>query len=310
VAAAVTTTLRLGTFTKSVVLAVARETDLLSMAGLEVEEVSVVSSPAQFSALAAGELDAVLTSPDNVLLYSAGTPNPVGRLLDLTMYAGIDHGTGLSLWAAPGVDAATATALTMAVDVPTSGFAFAGFALAQRCGLCRDDLTVVALGSTPNRARALIAGECDITILNASNELRAAASGCTMLGSVTAVGPYLGTVLAGRRGELVSDLRRLRTALLAAIHSVLTTSSDEWLLDLIASTVELTPDQARQHLEVLRSTSDGLVATGEIDEGSLRGLLQLRAAAGDTTVSFDPHVDGRALVDEGFWMESGGPDVG
>ena len=302
-AAAVTTTLRLGTFTKSVVLAVARETNLLSMAGLDVEEISVVSSPAQFTALATGELDAVLTSPDNVLLYSAGTPNPLGRLLELTMYAGIDHGTGLSLWAAPGVDVATATPLTMAVDVPTSGFAFAGFALAQQCGLRREDLTVVALGSTPNRARALMAGECDITILNASNELRAAAAGCTLLGSVTAMGPYLGTVLAGRRGELVGEIRRLRTALLGAVHSIVTTSSDEWLVELLASTVELTPEQARQHLDVLRSRSDGLVTSGEIDEASLQGLLRLRAAAGETTVSFDPHVDGRALVDEGFWME-------
>ena len=304
------TTLHVGTFTKSVVLAVARETNLLTMAGLEIEEVSVVSSPAQFSALANGELDAVLTSPDNVLLYSAGTPNPVGRLLDLTMYAGIDHGTGLSLWAAPGVDIEATSPLTMAVDVPTSGFAFAGFVLAERCGLRRDTLNVVALGSTPNRARALMAGECDITLLNASNELRAAAAGCSLLGTVTAMGPYLGTVLAGRRGELVGEIRRLRTVLLSAMHSVLTTTSDDWLLRLISSTVEVNLDQARAHLDVLRSASDGLVASGEIDEASLRVLLELRAAAGDATVSFDPHVDGRHLVDDGFWMESGASDVG
>ena len=57
-----TAPLRIGTFTRSLLLDVARAAGHLEHAGIDVVEGSVPSSPAQFSALVAGELDIVLTS--------------------------------------------------------------------------------------------------------------------------------------------------------------------------------------------------------------------------------------------------------
>ncbi|HXA62482.1 MAG TPA: hypothetical protein VNW94_25305, partial [Streptosporangiaceae bacterium] len=60
---------RLGVFSPSVVLGVARACGALAEAGLHVEEIPVTSSSQQFALLFAGGLDAVFTSPDNVLAY-------------------------------------------------------------------------------------------------------------------------------------------------------------------------------------------------------------------------------------------------
>ncbi len=87
-----------GQFSESPVLLAARGLGLLDEAGLEVRTERVRSSPGQFEALASGELDLAVTSPDNVLLYGTTEHNPIGRRLDLTMPRAIDRGLGLTLF--------------------------------------------------------------------------------------------------------------------------------------------------------------------------------------------------------------------
>jgi hypothetical protein len=61
--------IHIGTFTRSLLIQIARVTGSLQRAGLEVKESLVASSPAQFKSLEAGEFDLVMTSPDNALAY-------------------------------------------------------------------------------------------------------------------------------------------------------------------------------------------------------------------------------------------------
>ena len=191
------TRLRIGTFTPSLLIDLARSTGRLDRADLEVAEFPVPSSPAQFRSLEAGEFDVVMTSPDNVLAYRFLRANPLQRNLPVEILAGIDRGLGLSLWLAPSVPGIEAVRdRVVGVDVPQSGFAFVAFDLLERAGLRRDDYTVESLGSTPRRAAALTEGTCAATVLNAGNELRAKAAGCHVVSTVADIGPYLGTVMA------------------------------------------------------------------------------------------------------------------
>ena len=64
-------------------------------------------------------------------------------------------------------------------------------------------------GSTPARAEALLATSCSATILNAGNELRAEREGCSRVGVVSDIGPYLGTVVAALETE-DDDVRETR----------------------------------------------------------------------------------------------------
>ncbi|HEY6744757.1 MAG TPA: hypothetical protein VI357_03470 [Mycobacteriales bacterium] len=265
--------LTLGTFTPSVLLRVARRTGRLDDAGLVVTESAVPSSPGQFAALLDGSLDAVLTSPDNVLAYRYSPTNPLQRTADARMVSAVDRGMGLGLYARCSPEDLRGAAF--GVDVPTSGFAFAMYALAESIGLDRGDYELVTLGSTPRRLRALLAGECAATMLNAGNELHAEAAGLTALATVKdTLPPYLGTVLAvvGDAGA-AAPLARVLTATAAEIAGG---GLDGEVVAEAGAALELPEDLARRYLARLRDPADGLVPDGVVDPESIRTLVDLR----------------------------------
>ena len=89
----------------------------------------------------------------------------------------------------------------LAVDVPTSGFAFVAYELLARLGLrAGQDYEVSPCGTTPRRATALITGECTMTVLNAGNDLRAEAAGCVRLSRADVARP-VPRHRAGRHGD-------------------------------------------------------------------------------------------------------------
>ncbi|MDA2889468.1 hypothetical protein PDG61_00935 [Mycolicibacterium sp. BiH015] len=265
----------LGVFSPSVLLDVARTTGALAAAGLDVRDVPVPSSPAQFASLRSGEFDAVFTSPDNVLAYRFLPANPLGELLDVEIVAGLDRGLGLSLAARPGLDGLLSGG-RLAVDIPNSGFAFVCYALLEEIGSSRDDFEIVVLGSTPKRAASLRAGECDVTVLNAGNELAARAGGCALLADVTLLGPYLGTVLARVRGAAgVGEIERLQRVLAEVAGRISVGELDDAAADSASRLLHLSPDSAAEHVAVLRDPSRGLI-DGAVDSASLHTLVGLR----------------------------------
>ena len=135
------------------------------------------SSPGQFCALLDGELDAALTSPDNVLAYRFSPTNPLGAHRRRP-----DRG-GCRPRPRPGAVRAGRAGRqlrggTFGVDVPGSGFAFAMYALAESVGARPGRLRA---GSprlhSEAAARRCCAASATATMLNAGNELHAEAAG-------------------------------------------------------------------------------------------------------------------------------------
>lgn len=244
---------RLGVFSPSVVLGVAAASGALERAGLAIEEVPATSSTQQFADLLAGQLDAVFTSPDNVLAHS-------GELL-------------------------------------------------ARQGLrAGRDYEVLAYGSTPRRAAALAAGECAMSVLNAGNDLRAEAAGCTRLSRASSLGRYIGTVLAAP-GPSVEDestpLRALTAVVLATCRALAAGRLRELATDVTATRLGLGLDGVRRYLETLSDPREGLVPDGRVDTGSLETLRWLRSRYGDGGPALAALVEpGSGLVDERFLAES------
>ena len=270
--------IKLGVFSPSVVLDVARSSGRLAEAGVEVHDTPVPSSPAQFSSLRAGEYDAVFTSPDNVLAYRFLPANPLGELLDVEILAGLDRGLGLSLAVRPGLgDVSELAGGRFGVDVPTSGFAFVGYGLLAELGVAHDDVEIVTLGSTPKRAKALQTGGCDATVLNAGNELAAQAAGCALLADVTRLGPYLGTVVA-RLGDApaAAAVDRMVAALVDTARSISAGELDSEATESAARLLALDADGAARHLAVLRDPARGLIDDGSVDVAALATLVGLR----------------------------------
>ncbi|MEV6488273.1 hypothetical protein AB0M20_06500 [Actinoplanes sp. NPDC051633] len=252
--------LHVGTFTPSVLLRVARRTGRLIT---EVDEVPVASSPAQFAALADGSLDAALTSPDNVLRHR-GT-------IDVRVLSAIDQGMGLALYSR--LEPAELRGKTFGVDVPTSGFALAMYAIAESLGLTRDDYELVALGSTPKRLTALRDGRCAATMLNAGNELHAEAAGFRVLGR--APQPYLGTVLVSR-----TDQDALAEALTATAAAICDRELDDEVIDEARTALRLTDELAARYLDRLTSPTEGLVRDGRVDPAAMATIEDLRRRYG------------------------------
>jgi ABC-type nitrate/sulfonate/bicarbonate transport system substrate-binding protein len=274
----VTRQLVVGAFSPSVVLRVSRRLGLLDERNLDVTESPVASSPAQFRALIDGDLDAALTSPDNVVAYRFDPNNPLGETADARIVAAIDRGLGLGVYARPGItSAADLKGATVGVDVAGSGFAFGLYALLESLGLDRDDYRVVALGSTPRRLDALLAGECDATMLNAGNELRAEDAGSVRLAGLADVcSPYLGTVLStvgDRKRPLVETLA---DALRAAIGEISAGNADDITAEEAAAALRLTDTLAARYLERLKDPEEGLVIGGMVDREAMGTVVGLR----------------------------------
>jgi hypothetical protein len=280
----VQTKMVVGAFTPSVLLRVADRAGHLDQEQLAVQEVLVTSSPAQFRALIDGELHAGFTNPDNVVAYRFCPENPLGRTADVKIVSAVDRGLGLGLYARTAMGPAELRAASWAVDVPTSGFAFILFALAESLGLTRDDYEVIPLGSTPQRLDALLAGRCDVTMLNAGNELRAEAAGCHLLARVSEVcSPYLGTVLAIAGDDHLDSSRRLARALNKTAIRVLGGELDDLATAEAAAALDLEPALARRYVARMQDQSDGLVPDGRAGVPELALVLDLRRRYGRST---------------------------
>jgi hypothetical protein len=272
------TTVRLGTFTRSVVLDVARTTGTLFAARITVVETAVVSSPGQFAGLRDGKLDLVVTSPDNVVAYQYLATNPLGATIDLRIPAAVDRGLGQALCLRPGLER-IADVRSLGVDVPDSGFAFLAYDMIRRAGRDPGDLDIQVLGATPRRREALLAGACDATILGSGNELTALAGGATAAGRAVDDGPYLGAVLARRAAGAHDAIDRLAGILVDTAADIVSGALSAEAQASAERVLSLPPELARRHVAVLRDARSGLIADGRLDAASLARVVSLRAAS-------------------------------
>jgi ABC-type nitrate/sulfonate/bicarbonate transport system substrate-binding protein len=274
----VTRQLVVGAFSPSVLLRVSRRLGLLEQRGLDVREEPVTSSPAQCRALLAGDLDAALTSPDNVIAYRFVPGNPLGETADVRIVAAVDRGLGLGVYGRPGLtSAADLKGAKIGVDVPGSGFAFALYALLESLGLRRDDYHVVTLGSTPRRLDALLAGDCDATMLNAGNELRAEYAGAVRLAGLAEVcHPYLGTVLSTVGDHRRADVEGLAGALREAARTIAGGNADQFVVEEASEALRLPDALAARYLDRLKHPAEGLVVDGTIDLEAMETVVNLR----------------------------------
>ncbi|MFI7700223.1 ABC transporter substrate-binding protein [Nonomuraea sp. NPDC049480] len=260
---------------------------------MDVAEEPVASSPAQFRALLDGALDAALTSPDNVIAHRSAA--------DVRIVSAVDRGLGLALYARPGLTSpAQLKGEVIGVDVPRSGFAFALYTILDSLGLRgpqAGDYRLVALGSTPRRLEALLAGECAATMLNAGSDLRAEQAGAVRVAALSDVcRPYLGTVLCGVGPN--PGVRALAAALREATAAILRGDADDVVIEEAATALRLPAEAATRYLQRLKDPDEGLVADGRADAESLSTVLALRRRYA-TVPDGDPH----DLLDRG---EDGG----
>lgn len=269
-------TLRLAVFSPSVLLTVASELGYLDM--VDVISLPVPASPDQFRMLREGEVDAGLTSPDNVLRFRYSSEHPLGEEQDIRILAALDRGLGLSLFGpreARSLDDLRGGRL--GVDVAASGFAFAAYEMLRLRGWRHaKDYQVVELGSTPRRREALAEGRCDFTLLNAGVDLLAEQTGLRRLARLsTAIGPYLGTVLVctgATCARTPTPLRTVTRGMRAAADALLSGRAGDQAAEVAERLLGLGHPWAQRFVETLLSADEGLVHDPRLQSRTDAGL--------------------------------------
>lgn len=137
------------------------------------------SSDAQFTALVAGEADAVVTAMDNVIGWNR-RPGPQ----DFRVVAQVERTTPLVLIAAPGrISIAELRGANLLVDSVDNGFVIALRAMLRAAGIdqtCR----LTPAGGVTERYEALLAGRGDATLLGQPFARQAVEAGLAQVASV------------------------------------------------------------------------------------------------------------------------------
>lgn len=277
--AAENNTIKIGQFSESAVLAVARAKKLDEKYGINWETQRVPSSPAQFESLSSGEIDIAITSPDNVLLYATTDKNPIGRQLQLRILRTIDRGMGLALYTSEDItEASQLRGTTLGVDVPNSGFAFLLFALAQKLGVAREDYELESIGATPKRLSAVETKTVSATILNAETAVQAEQLGLRKWASSIDVSDnYLGTVLTQIDASMNPNTEKF-LELWEEATSIILSSSNSELVELLKTDF---PKLANpEYVSLLQSEDYGLLRDAKASEEQLSALVQIRSDFG------------------------------
>lgn len=269
------TEIRLSRFSSSPVLAVAGRLGILADYDLELTETIVGSSREQFADLAAGKYDVVLTSPDNVLRHLGTNPG-------LRMLRGVDHGLGLSLMSMPGLDTVSDLAgHRIGVDAPDSGFALVFYEILSAAALGAGSVTLVELGTTPMRTRALAADQCAATMLNAGHDVLAERAGANRLVRASQLlGPYLGSVLATAvpaATESASGITDFLRAWDEAVAAAMSPANEELVIAEITTALRCEVEAATEFYATLLDPTEGLIPDGAVEGEPLETVRRLRA---------------------------------
>lgn len=275
---------KIGQFSESPVLAMARALGLDDKYSVQWSTERVPSSPSQFQSLADGAIDLAITSPDNVLLYATTAANPIKMKLPVKFLRTIDRGLGLALYTAPKVVEITELRKSkLGVDVPNSGFAFLLFAMAKKLGIEREEYDLESLGATPKRLTGLLEGDVTATILNAETAIRAEEAGATKWATSLDISPdYLGTVLVDLDSPGRQDTGPFLDMWDEATDVILASDSSK-LVNLLETDYKNLANP--EYVALLQSKDFGLLQDREVSPSQLAVLTGIRSEFGAYTPS-------------------------
>jgi ABC-type nitrate/sulfonate/bicarbonate transport system substrate-binding protein len=245
------------------------------------------SSVFQIQGLAEGRFDIAMTAIDNIVAYQEGQgeakipDNP-----DMFAFMGADNGF-LSLVGGAGVKSiGELKGRKLSVDAMSTGYAFVLRELLAKNGIAESEVSFERAGGVLGRFQELLGGAHAGTILITPFDLLAMNKGHVQLArAAEQLGAYQGVVGAARR----SWARQNEAALVGFIRAY--RSGVQFLYEpdnreiaaalLIANVRAMTPQLARQSLEVLLHPHTGFFKDAALDMEGVATVLALRSKYGE-----------------------------
>ena len=255
--------------------------------GVRVVLTPTPSSTFQMQGLAEGRFDIAMTAIDNVIAYQEGQgeakipDNP-----DMFAFMGGDNGF-LSLVGGPGVKSiAELKGKKLSVDAMTTGYAFVLRELLARSKISESEVSFERAGGVLGRFQELMKGTHAGTILITPFDVLAMQKGHTQLARAAEhLGAYQGLVGAARRSwarqneaALVGFIRAYRSGV-QFLYEPTNWEIAEALL--VANVRAMTPQLAKQSLQVLLHPHTGFYKDAAIDMKGVATVLALRSKYGE-----------------------------
>ena len=281
--------LRVGAFTTSSVIAVAESLGLFAANGLRVEVEEVKGSGAQMRGLREGDLHVVHTSPDNVMKARLDDGD------DVFVFFVQDTGLPQMLVGRSGVFGFDdARGGRVGVDDPASGFAFVVYEIMKANGVDPGDCEILPVGTSRQRLDALTAGEIEVGLLSAAMSGRISEAGLTVLArAADAVPWYPGVAAATSRAVAEARPEAIR-GYVRSLHDAMTWASDpanaDELRSHVAAYMDISTDEAATIVEGEAAARTSTLPDPEASAAAVARVGELRAAYTGQTVegAFDP----------------------
>ncbi|HZR99031.1 MAG TPA: ABC transporter substrate-binding protein [Chloroflexota bacterium] len=262
---------------------IADQRGFLREQGLDVE--IIISGPASqtIQAMVGNSLDIATPVPDGLI-------NANEKGADLVFIAGEFNRAVYSLIGAKDVHGyADLKGKTLAVSDLRDGTTTLLRRMLAQNGLGRDDVDMVPLGGTPNRAAAVTSGQAAATLLSQPQDFRLMADGYPRLGlSTDAVRDYFFQGHAARRSWLRDNtdtaVRFLR-AIIAADRFMYDPANRDAVINLLAEGTKSGIEESTQTYDLVIVREQALSKEGEL---SPEGLQNVIAILGETGILTPP----------------------
>lgn len=254
--------------------------------GLAVDLATTPSSVYQAEKLAAGEFDIAFTAFDNVVAYGEGQgAAKIDGNPDFCVLMGATQ-IELSFVVAPEIGRyEDLRGRSLALDAPSTGFAFVLYEMLSRNGLAPGDYEVAAVGATPQRWQSVKAGEHAGTISIEPFTSLARGAGFKVLDvSSNLFDAYQGGIVAARRSWALQNADRVKRFLRGYLAGLAWTlapgnrSEAEALL--LQNMPEIKPGAVNAVMNSLLSPRSGLTPNAAVLRDGMATVLALRSRYG------------------------------
>jgi ABC-type nitrate/sulfonate/bicarbonate transport system substrate-binding protein len=255
--------------------------------GVRVALTPTPSSTFQMQGLAEGRFDIAMTAIDNVVAYQEGQGEAkIPENPDMFAFMGADNGF-LSLVGGQGIKTiAELKGKKLSVDAMTTGYAFVLRELLAKNGISEAEVTFERAGGVLGRFQELLKGTHAGTMLITPFDLLAMQKGHAQLARAAEhLGAYQGVVGAARRSwarqneaALVGFIRAYRQGV-QFLYEPPNWEVAEALL--VANVRAMTPQLAKQSLQVLLHPHTGFFKDAALDTKGVNTVLALRSKYGE-----------------------------
>ncbi|MFZ8899314.1 MAG: ABC transporter substrate-binding protein [Alphaproteobacteria bacterium] len=272
---------------------VGQELGFFETAGVRANLNTTPSSVYQIEHLMKGKYQIAGTAIDNVVAYTENQGAiTLSEKSDIFAFMGATQ-LELSFVVSPEIQSfADLKGKTIALDALSTGFAFILYRMLENAGVDLNDITMVAVGATPERWESVKTGEHIGTLTIEPFTAMAKAAGFKILeSSLQTVKAYQGGSFAARKNWAKGNRETLRGFITGYLDSL------EWTLDsenrqtateiLLRNMPNINAKAIDKVMDKLLSPDTGLTPFARIDKNGFNTVLELRSRYGGRQLS-DP----------------------